>query len=171
MKEKAMRNEAIKQLITEKKTYQSVGGIFNISRQRVHQIIAKYTSPYQLSEKRKEQKKKYNIKNREILADKRYKKRSKYKIMVLQHYGDEVLECAKCGIKNIDCLEIDHINNQGARERRKLFGSQGGSGTSFYLWLIRNDFPKGYQVLCKNCNWLKYLKYKRSKRKVIHSLE
>ena len=29
------------------------------------------------------------------------------------------------------------------------------SSNGFYYWLIRNNFPEGYQILCANCNIFK----------------
>ncbi|MGM2776559.1 hypothetical protein, partial [Bacillus cereus group sp. Bce015] len=46
-------------------------------------------------------------------------------------------------------LSIDHIANNGAAERKS--GAYGGSGTAFYLWLRKQGFPSGYQVLGMNC--------------------
>jgi hypothetical protein len=58
----------------------------------------------------------------------------------------------KCNCCNEDerlFLSIDHINNDGAEERRS--GKYSGAGVPFYLWLRKNNFPSGYQVLCMNC--------------------
>ena len=57
--------------------------------------------------------------------------------------------CACCGEAETKFLSIDHINNDGAEERRS--GKYGSSGSAFYLWLRKNAFPAGYQVLCMNC--------------------
>ena len=72
---------------------------------------------------------------------------------IFQHYSDSLPKCKKCGYNNIMCLDIDHINNKGGEQRKKL---NLHSGQQFYQWLKKNNFPKGYQVLCKNCNWLKW---------------
>ena len=63
---------------------------------------------------------------------------------VLSHYGDC---CACCG--TTEDLSIDHAYGGGNAHRRKLGVSP---GTQFYLWLRDNDYPAGYQVLCKSCN-------------------
>jgi len=71
----------------------------------------------------------------------------KRKAMVLEHYsaGDPV--CACCGEKEFGFLTVDHVNGGGTAQR-----SETGGGWSFYRWLIKNDFPDGYQILCYNCN-------------------
>lgn len=64
---------------------------------------------------------------------------------VFNHYGNR---CNCCNESMKQFLAIDHINNDGAKHRKKI-----GSGYAFYLWLIRNNFPTGFQTLCANCNW------------------
>jgi|SRR5882762_620429 len=79
--------------------------------------------------------------------DKAYKRRIRQEI--INAYGGF---CKCCGIKNLVFLDIDHINNDGASHRKEV-----GFGLAFYLWLRRNHFPEGFQVLCKNCNWAKFV--------------
>jgi hypothetical protein len=69
--------------------------------------------------------------------------------LVLEHYSNGVIECACCGEKEYRFMTIDHVNNDGA-EHRKTVGSK-------YIcsWLIQNNFPDGFQVLCANCNQAK----------------
>jgi hypothetical protein len=66
---------------------------------------------------------------------------------VFDAYGHR---CACCGESNPFFLSIDHIDNDGAQKRKS--GEQPKGGTSFYRWLKKNGFPKGFQVLCMNCN-------------------
>jgi|SRR6185295_644225 len=65
--------------------------------------------------------------------------------------------CRNCGQGDIDVLCIDHINNDGAAHRKQV-----GWG-SMAWWLIKNDYPPGFQVLCYNCNNKKKLLYERQK--------
>ena len=58
-------------------------------------------------------------------------------------------KCACCGESERLFLSIDHIDNNGAEERKS--GLYSGSGYSFYRWLRKFGFPAGYQVLCMNC--------------------
>lgn len=82
-------------------------------------------------------------------------KRHKLKLDVLKSYGGEKPECACCGENQIEFLTIDHKNNDGAEQRRNLGGTNG-----VYVWLRKNKYPKGFQVLCYNCNCSKgYLGY------------
>ena len=130
---------------------------------------------------RKEHIKEYYYKNREKLLEKRriwkqehkehcqayakeWRKRNvnsqrlyhqrwqtKVKTDVLGHYGSGKLGCVKCGFTDIRALSIDHINGDGATHRKVIKMS----GQRFYRWLKVNDYPKGYQTLCMNCQFIK----------------
>ena len=64
---------------------------------------------------------------------------------VLEAYGSR---CVCCGINEPKFLSIDHIGNDGAA-LRKIHGV----AATFYRWLIKNNFPSGFQTLCMNCNF------------------
>jgi hypothetical protein len=74
------------------------------------------------------------------------------KIGVLAHYGNGKCACVKCGFDNVKALSIDHINGGGNDHRRK---DNISGGLEFYRWLIRNNYPKEYQTLCMNCQYIK----------------
>ncbi len=85
--------------------------------------------------------------------------RTRNKIAVLSHYGpNRVLQCSwdGCEISDIDMLVLDHIDDNGAEEKRKLGGSS-GRGHIFYAYLKKKKFPEGYQTLCCNHNHKKEL--------------
>ena len=84
-----------------------------------------------------------------LLRNRQYE--MKNKLICLSIYSDNELKCKKCGCDNIDVLEIDHINNNGNIERRN------GLNSKIWKSLQKNNYPEGYQVLCRNCNWLKRL--------------
>src|SRR5690242_15814506 len=58
--------------------------------------------------------------------------------------------CVCCGEINLAFLTIDHVNNDGAEERRA-----GLRAHVLYRKVVREDFPARYQVLCYNCNCVK----------------
>ncbi len=91
------------------------------------------------------QKHKDTLKKRNIVDAKAARQRNKKK--VFDHYG---WKCKCCGETASVFLTIDHINNDGADHRRKI-----GRGDALYYWLIKNNFPEGFQTLCRNCNWAK----------------
>jgi hypothetical protein len=72
------------------------------------------------------------------------------KLQVLTHYSNGRPKCACCGEMILKFLTIDHINNDGQEERKRL---KLNGGMKFYRWLIKNNYPESYQVLCMNCNW------------------
>ena len=71
--------------------------------------------------------------------------RSNLKNQVFDHYG---YICKCCGESQFEFLTIDHINGGGNEHKRKI-----GKGTSdLHRWLIKNNFPDEFQILCFNCN-------------------
>lgn len=75
---------------------------------------------------------------------KRYRQRQKQRCM--EHYASPP-KCQKCGFSDIRALSIDHINGGGRAHRQSV--------KKIYRWLIRNNFPEGFQVLCMNCQFIK----------------
>lgn len=73
------------------------------------------------------------------------------KMNVIGYYSDDRMSCQNCKISDIRLLSIDHINGDGAKQKRTY---QKG-GQQLYRWLIKNSYPEGFQVLCMNCQWLK----------------
>jgi len=75
----------------------------------------------------------------------------KLKNIVMIHYSKGVPQCNCCGELIMEFLTIDHILG------RKNFNHDSKvGGTALYRWLIKNNFPDGFQVLCFNCNITKY---------------
>lgn len=97
--------------------------------------------------------KQYYERNREYILGNIQQRR----LRVLKFYGNGQLACVKCGFSDARALSIDHIHNDGAEHRKEL-GIKGGS--LFYKWLIKNDFPTGYQTLCLNCQKIKYEEFR-----------
>lgn len=60
--------------------------------------------------------------------------------------------CVCCGETIFEFLSLDHIDNNGAAHRREI----GGSGSHLYAWIVRKNYPPGFQVLCYNCNAGRY---------------
>lgn len=74
----------------------------------------------------------------------RKKQTRELKTRVIAAYGGK---CECCQEERIEFLCIDHINGCGNEERKKH-----GLGSNFYYYLVRENFPEGYRVLCHNCN-------------------
>jgi hypothetical protein len=78
------------------------------------------------------------------------KVRQKVKWEVFTHYGGNPPKCKCCGEKIYRFLQLDHINGGGTKERIKY-----GAGSPLYGVLRKKKYPKGYQILCANCNYAK----------------
>lgn len=67
--------------------------------------------------------------------------------IVLENYGSK---CGCCRESNYEFLAIDHVNGDGAKMRRNK--EHPATGYSLYKWIIENNFPKIFRILCHNCN-------------------
>lgn len=104
-------------------------------------------------------------KNREHVREENRKERDNLKLDILNHYSNGKLCCANCGFNDIRALQVDHIENNGAQERRELFGNRTFAGTTFYRWVRRNNYPEGYAILCANCNIIKLREFEKTQWK------
>jgi hypothetical protein len=94
-----------------------------------------------LRDKQRYQNKKEIIREQQRLYD------LSVKIKIIEAYGGK---CTCCGESALEFLTIDHINNDGAEDRKNNGKKSGGK---LYRWLMKNNFPKeNYQILCYNCN-------------------
>jgi hypothetical protein len=96
-------------------------------------------------EKVKFQERKYSESHRE----EKIKKYSDSKYDIFSKYSEGKPKCACCGEEEMYFLTIDHI------EGRAKWGHEGYTSGKLYRFLIKNDYPKGFQVLCMNCNLAK----------------
>jgi len=71
------------------------------------------------------------------------------KKLIINHYTKGKNSCESCGVADVRILQIDHINNDGAEHRKSI-----GRLTPVW-WIIKNNYPEGFQILCANCNVLK----------------
>ena len=102
---------------------------------------------------KKQQSKKYfkNPEKYKSMTRQRYQNVvTEFKKIVISHYSKNKMECKLCKVKGLDFLNIDHIEG-----RKKMGHSRKVKGSTLYHFLIKNDFPEGYQVLCWNCNNIK----------------
>jgi len=67
-----------------------------------------------------------------------YKRRYSRKVReeVYAAYGG--FKCVCCGETEPRFLQLDHINDDGAKHRKEV-----GTGSAFYSWLKKNGFPPG----------------------------
>jgi hypothetical protein len=103
------------------------------------------SDPTYMESKRKSSRK-YLENNREKVKEAHASLRRKARLDVLSHYSNGTPICACCGEDRIEFLAIDIINGDNGVHRRV------GTGHPFYCYLIKNNYPPGYRVLCHNCN-------------------
>lgn len=88
----------------------------------------------------------------------RVAKTARDKALCIGHYSNSINKCAECEISDIDMLTLDHVENDGKVHRNE---SDTKGGWKFYLWLIKNKYPPGLQVLCWNHNMKKEIILRR----------
>ena len=73
---------------------------------------------------------------------------------------EEVHPCKNCGISDIRVLCLDHIDGNGNIHRK----NGGKKGINLYKNLYKHNFISDYnfQVLCANCNMIKFFENKES---------
>ena len=92
-------------------------------------------------------------KNRDKVNQKARMVREQIKYEVFSEYSKRLSNskipcCRCCGEKSfLIFLTIDHITNRKNVEHEKSMG-----GNKLYRWLKGNNYPRGFQVLCWNCN-------------------
>lgn len=109
-------------------------------------------TPYKDPEKRKkssyERVKKWRSRNLDKSRDYQNNWKKQQRLTILKHYSQEKLCCTKCGVSDIRVLTLDHVNGGGHKQIRETH-------TSLPQWIINNNFPEGFQVLCYNCQFIK----------------
>lgn len=91
---------------------------------------------------------KYYYKNQPLLLQKYREKNARLKKLVYDHYGNK---CNCCGETRKTMLRIDHVNNDGYKDR----AGRGSATNRLYAKIIKLGFPDDYQILCMNCNFSK----------------
>jgi|SRR5262252_9520328 len=69
------------------------------------------------------------------------------RLEALQHYSRGKLRCRCCGEDGYLFLTLDHTRNDGKEHRLAT------RATQICTLLKRQGWPKGFQVLCYNCNF------------------
>ena len=93
----------------------------------------------------------YREKNKEKEKIRSNKKNKAYRLLILNKYSNNDIKCECCGEREVSFMALDHINGGGGKDRKK----HKNGGNNFYMYLIKNNFPTGFQVLCHNCNMAK----------------
>ena len=93
---------------------------------------------------------------------------AKIRLKILLHYSKSLsnsdIPCCNCCGENfhVDFLALDHIAGRrqmdSETELKKLGYSSEFHHNTLARWIIKNNFPKGFQILCQNCNFAKGMK-------------
>ena len=70
------------------------------------------------------------------------------RLQALTYYCEGKPYCKCCKEETLEFLSFDHINGGGTAHRKKI-------SSNIADYLIKNNYPDGYQVLCHNCNQAK----------------
>ena len=94
-------------------------------------------------------------------------RRDDRRLKILQYYSKQLsksnIPCCRCCGENshIEFLAIDHIAGKKEMDSESELVKLGYSSSLKLLllqrWIIENNFPKGFQILCHNCNVAKGL--------------
>jgi hypothetical protein len=101
-------------------------------------------------EKKQKYNREYRIRNKIILNKKRKEWTLKRRIAIIKKFGGK---CKRCGFDDPRALQIDHVNNGGHKEYKKMSEFR-------YYKMVLEDTSGKYQILCANCNWIK--RYEKS---------
>lgn len=117
---------------------------YSNNREKVIGYVRKYVNANR--EKIRQKDKEFRETNKEYMS--KYCKRRRYdnRLQCLSYYTEKRLSCNCCNIDDISLLTIDHINGGGGKHKIE------NRIKDIYTWLIDNNYPDGYQVLCHNCN-------------------
>ena len=64
-------------------------------------------------------------------------------------------QCECCGETCLSMLDVDHVRNDGNSYRKK---NSSRGVYAIYRDVIASNFDRNiYQLLCRNCNWSKYI--------------
>lgn len=106
-----------------------------------------------VSEQRKARMREYYQENRLAVDARMAEWRQRKRLEYIAELGGK---CVHCSEDNPIVLDFDHIHNDGAAHRREL-----KSGTIIRYFSKHGVDSEQFQLLCKNCNWIK--EYKRRK--------
>ena len=92
----------------------------------------------------------YYKRNKEKVLKNQKIHRQKRRMRVISYYTNNKNCCSCCGEKTYEFLSIDHIVGGGTKHRKE-------TGVNVDRWIINNNFPIGFDILCQNCNFAKGL--------------
>lgn len=107
-------------------------------------------TPEERRKRKREGVAKWRARNRDKNAATVRARRDGERRAVLMHYSHGTMACICCGEMTYEFLSLDHLDDAGRLERRRR--RWGTSGAELYRRLLKLGLPRGFQVLCFNCN-------------------
>lgn len=83
-----------------------------------------------------------NIRQKDVL------RRIRRKLKVISHYSNGANKCELCDETRIGTLTVDHLDGGGKQHVNNV--------GNIYLYLLKNNYPPRYRILCSNCNIIQY---------------
>jgi hypothetical protein len=115
----------------------------NKRRKRDKQRKKEYNKYYEAN------KRVYTLEEKAKRAKARKLRYQKLRLSILEHYSNDKIKCKCCGENIIEFMCLDHIEGNGNLHRKQV----GKNGV--LKWIVKNNYPSGFQVLCHNCNMAK----------------
>lgn len=91
--------------------------------------------------------------NRELFLQDIRDRNQRIKVEVFSNLCSGAPHCTcpgDCPVTDIEFLTVDHANGDGNKHKKQ---NNLSGGVSLYRWIKRNHCPKGFRVLCLNCNF------------------
>jgi len=163
----------------DKKYQQSEKGKAKRKEHQQSEVVKARRKKYRSSEKGKAKSKEYRASKNFKAVQKKYsssekgkaKSKERYlgekghpalRLKILQHYSKHLSNsdipcCRCCGLNSHNqFLAIDHAQGRykmdSIPELTNLGYSSKKTGDPLLRWIIKNNFPKGFQILCHSCN-------------------
>ena len=127
-----------------KQAYARIQGKKNYQTHKNERLA--YAKDHYSKERQSEKSKIYYATHKDISDARTKENNRKTRIEAISAYGGK---CACCGEERYEFLAIDHIDGGGRKHRASIPGGH------LARWVKRNGYPKGFQILCHNCNMAK----------------
>ena len=114
------------------------------NREKILQRTKKYR------ELHPEKKRQYDREHRAERIQRDNERNRKLRLETMNKLGGS--KCMDCGYSDIRALDIDHINGREGKSRRPI-----QAVCREILKMSQGEARAKYQVLCRNCNWIKHL--------------
>lgn len=108
-----------------------------------------------VSEQRKARMREYYRENRATVDARMADWRKRKRLEFIEQLGGK---CVHCSEDNPIVLDFDHIHDNGAEHRRGI----NGRGEVVRYFSKYGVDTEQFQLLCKNCNWIKEYKRRRN---------